>query len=139
MGSKISQFSRSVEWDEPKGGKFKLFSMLYDIYDISSLDPVAVETRIVEHPRFRKVGPTKVMVELKPNGRQEIEFRKDHPWTEKEMGQLNKTLDDLPCRYHWWGIVMVRPHLKRRKPLAKNIVTEKDIIHRLEEEDMLKR
>ncbi|WVQ71448.1 hypothetical protein IAR50_000985 [Cryptococcus sp. DSM 104548] len=105
----------NITWEEPhqNGGPFKLFSMFYDFHDIPSWEPSVLGRKITEHPKFSKVGPTKVLVVRKPSGVHEVEFRKDRPWQESDVAALAKSLDDLPGQYHWWGLVIIRPHLKR--------------------------
>ncbi|WWD15779.1 hypothetical protein CI109_100202 [Kwoniella shandongensis] len=120
MGSTFSSFA----WESPAGGSFRLYSRFYDIYELHEWSPVAVHERIIDHPTFRKVGQCLVFVELKSNGTHEIEFRKESAWTRKEIMYLDKTLASLPAPYHWWGYVVIRPHLRKvmaqdRSPSAK--------------------
>ncbi|WWC61322.1 uncharacterized protein I303_103903 [Kwoniella dejecticola CBS 10117] len=119
MGNAFS----TVRWESPTGGKFRIYSRFYDVYGLENWKPVEVEERIVGHPAFERVGECMVMVELKPNGTHEIEFRKQSSWKAKQVRFLDCALDGLPAPYHWWGLVIIRPHLRIAKEAADKIAS----------------
>ncbi|WRT66965.1 uncharacterized protein IL334_003930 [Kwoniella shivajii] len=115
MGNNFS----TVRWESPTGGKFRIYSRFYDVYGLGSWKPVEVQHRIIGHPAFDRVGECLVLVELKPNGTQEIEFRKEKSWSAKQIRYLDCALDGLSAPYHWWGLVIIRPHLRLVKEAAQ--------------------
>ncbi|WWC69634.1 uncharacterized protein I206_103577 [Kwoniella pini CBS 10737] len=119
MGNTFS----TVKWESPTGGKFRIYSRFYDVYGLGNWKPVEVEERIVGHPAFERVGQCLVMVELKSNGTHEIEFRKQRAWKDKQVRFLDCALDGLPAPYHWWGLVIIRPHLRIAKEAADKIAS----------------
>ncbi|WVQ70266.1 uncharacterized protein L199_008492 [Kwoniella botswanensis] len=124
MGSAFS----TIRWESPTGGKFRIYSRFYDVYGLANWKPVEVQERIIGHPAFERVGGCLVMVELKPNGTHEIEFRKEKQWTAKQVKFLDCALDGLPAPYHWWGLVIIRPHLRIAKEAADKIASAKSVV-----------
>ncbi|OCF72036.1 hypothetical protein I204_07300 [Kwoniella mangroviensis CBS 8886] len=124
MGSAFS----TVRWESPTGGKFRIYSRFYDVYGLGNWQPVEVQERIIGHPAFERVGGCLVMVELKPNGTHEIEFRKEKQWTAKQVKFLDCALDGLLAPYHWWGLVIIRPHLRIAKEAADKIASAKSVV-----------
>ncbi|WVW83298.1 hypothetical protein I302_105317 [Kwoniella bestiolae CBS 10118] len=124
MGSAFS----TVRWESPTGGKFRIYSRFYDVYGLGTWKPVEVQERIIGHPAFERVGECLVRVELKPNGTHEIEFRKEKQWSAKQVRFLDCALDGLPAPYHWWGLVIIRPHLRIAKEAANKIASAKAAI-----------
>ncbi|WWC85323.1 uncharacterized protein L201_000185 [Kwoniella dendrophila CBS 6074] len=111
----------TVRWESPTGGKFRIYSRFYDVYGLGHWRPVEVQERIQGHSAFEKVGDCLILVELKPNGTHEIEFRKEKPWSSKQIKFLDCSLDGLSAPYHWWGLVIIRPHLRIAKEAADKI------------------
>ncbi|WVQ98475.1 hypothetical protein IAU59_005601 [Kwoniella sp. CBS 9459] len=115
----------TVTWESPAGGKFRIFSRFYDVYGLEEWKPAEVQERIISSVHFSKVGACLVTVELKPNGTHEVEFRKEKQWTAKQVRSLDRSLDGLSTPYHWWGLVIIRPHLRLSKEAAMKAAAAK--------------
>ncbi|OCF44696.1 hypothetical protein I317_01385 [Kwoniella heveanensis CBS 569] len=115
----------TVTWESPAGGKFRIFSRFYDVYGLGEWKPVEVQERIISSVHFARVGACLVTVELKPNGTHEIGFLKEKQWTAKQVRYLERSLDGLNMPYHWWGLVIIRPHLRLSKEAAMKAAAAK--------------